>query len=175
MCQAAAGLLSVRQAVAGLRWVCQVGVGLLRVRQAAVDLLWARQAAGCRPCWWRELERLPCAALQECQVAAGLPAECQVVAGLPAERQVAGYQQPAQRGLVQGHGVLQEPQVAAGLPVERQVVGSRAALHSSGQVLEHTPWAVGHMHQAVEVWRLGLREGASLNYYHPCFLCCGSL
>ncbi len=59
MCQAAAGLLSVRQAVAGLRWVCQVGVGLLRVRQAAVDLLWARQAAGCRPCWWRELERLP--------------------------------------------------------------------------------------------------------------------
>ena len=54
-------------------------------------------------------------------MAAGLPVECQVVAGLQMERQVAGWQQPPQRGLVQGHGVLQEPQVAAGLPAECQV------------------------------------------------------
>ena len=184
VCQAAVGFPWARQAAAGLRWVCQVGVGFLRVRHAAVDLLWARYTAGCQPWWWRELVRLPCAALQECQVAAGLPAERQVVAGLPVERQVAGWQQPAQRGLVQGHGVLREPQVAAGLPVECQVAegwpvecqgaGSRAAPHGWGQVLEHTPWAVGRMHRAVGDGRLGCREGANLKHHTLCSLCCGS-
>ena len=118
-------------------------------------------------------------------MAAGLPMERQVVAGLPVERQVAGWQQPPKRGLVRGHGVLRESQVAVGLPVECQVAegwlaeclvaDSGAAPHGWGQVLEHMPWAVGRMHRAVEVWRLGRREGPSLKHHMLYFLCCGAL
>ena len=90
-----------------------------------------------------------------------------MAAGLPVECQVAGCWQPRQRGLVHGHaeGVLQEPQVGAGLPAGPREADSRETLRGWGQVLEHMPGVVGHAHWAVEVWRLGHREGASLKHH----------